>query len=67
MQALSSASLLAWRACGSAMTVLATLVATQQGSAACLLALQMLAACTDKHTLTMQLHYCHDCKMLSMA
>lgn len=45
MHALSSAGSLAWRAGRAAMAGLATLMATQQGSAAFLAALHMLAAC----------------------
>lgn len=45
MDTLSSAGSLAWRAGGAAMTWLATLMATQQGSAAFLAAPHMLAAC----------------------
>lgn len=46
MHALCSASPLAGGACGAAMAGLATLMAAQQGSAACLPALQVLAAYT---------------------
>ena len=55
MDALSSAGPLAGGAGGAPMAGLATLMPTQQGSAACLLALQMRAACEHKMHPSVQL------------